>query len=392
MTIDWKALAPHRPVPPGDQGYVERPGYGGNRIAAMILSGQATVLLAGPLGVGKSTELARAADVLRRSRVACLVQLGMDRGENMHSVTEEQVLLHLAGSVAHVAIEGFGIDLSPELRMGLVARGALPSELLGGAGGSVLSGSAGTIASATLDEVARKSQRAVTLLIDGLEKTPEEPARRVFDALSRLPDHAEIVLVVPSDATFGPAAKEVVRPGEKLMVLRPLEVESEAGAAGRKFLARIVAQRLELAVDAFDEEVSATRVRLRALGVGVPAHMPVLLASAAAWSGGVPRTFLQLVADAATNANLDRGDEWPLQEDLAAAVHDQIEMVRRLLLPGDADAVRVAHGTDGRELALAAKLRLVRNAILVERARGRGMRLVMHPFARELLGPAVTDA
>ena len=62
-TPDWRLLAPHRPLEPGDGVYVVRPAGGGDAIASWVAGGGSTVLVGGPTGVGKSTELARAAQV-----------------------------------------------------------------------------------------------------------------------------------------------------------------------------------------------------------------------------------------------------------------------------------------------------------------------------------------
>lgn len=387
MAVNWKSLVPHRPVQPGDPLYIDRPDVGSRRIADLVRSGQSTILVAGPLGIGKSTELAQAARLLQSDRVACLVQLGLERSENMRRVTGDQVLLRIAGRLACLAIEDLGLDLSVVLREALVSRGVLAQEFLTVATGTQVHGSAAALAHATVEEVSRLSrQKVVTLLIDGLEKTPEEPVRLAFDALAELPESTEIVVVVPWHAAYGPNAQEVIRPGEKLVVLRPVEVEGAAGAPGRSFLAHILAQRLDLPVDVFDDVTSAHRVALRHQRIGLPPESVCdVVAAAATWSGGIPRTFLQLVADAASYAHLGRGAEWPDRADVDAAVRDQVESARRLLLPGDEDSLRRVDGTDGRELDLPRKLRLLQNGLLIEREANGGTMLRMHPFVRPLV-------
>lgn len=377
MSLNWKSLSPHRPVAPGDPTYVDRPEGGGQRIADLVRSGQSTVLLAGPLGVGKSTELAQAARLLQPDRVSCLVHLGLDRAENMRVITADQVLLRVAGRLATVAIQVLGLDLSADLRAGLVSRGVLSPDLLTAAPGGAIHASPAAFARATLMEVRRLSrQGAVTLLIDGLEKTPEEPSRVVFDALAELPEFAELVLVVPYRAAYGPGAAEVVRPGERLVAVRPVAVVGEPGAAGRAFLSGIVERRLGLSPGAFDD----------GLGPGVSPAVAAGVREAIHWSDGIPRLFLQLLVDAAAHARLDRGAEWPEVGDVRAAVREQVETTRRLLLPGDSQAIVAGAGSDGRELDLDRKLRLLQNGLLVERVSGGVPVLHMHPFVAVVLG------
>ncbi|HEY8209844.1 MAG TPA: hypothetical protein VIG99_20290, partial [Myxococcaceae bacterium] len=72
---DWTRLEPNRPIGPQDDGYVERPDKADLRIADWLLAGRSPILLAGPVGIGKSTELAHASTLLEQVRVAVLVQL-----------------------------------------------------------------------------------------------------------------------------------------------------------------------------------------------------------------------------------------------------------------------------------------------------------------------------
>src|SRR5512143_2904116 len=94
LTPDWRLLAPHRPLSPGDDAYVARPTGGGDAIAQWVEAGGSTVLVSGPTGVGKSTELAQAAQALQSARVACLVPI--DRMANMHRLTADELLRLLA--------------------------------------------------------------------------------------------------------------------------------------------------------------------------------------------------------------------------------------------------------------------------------------------------------
>lgn len=101
-------------------------------------------------------------------------------------------------------------------------------------------------------------------------------------------------------------------------------------------------------------------------------------------SGGLPRTLLQLVADAETYART-RGRSEMNADDLASAVADQQESFRRLLLPGDTEAIRSTEGTDGRELDLEQRVRLMSHGLLLERWRDGQPFIEAHPLVRRAI-------
>jgi hypothetical protein len=319
------------------------------------------VLVGGPTGVGKSTELAQAAAALAGERVACFIPL--DRSENMRRLTAGQLLFRVSDSVASVA-------RTHELGLSRALAHALDYEE-----------NSADLARATLREVTRIShKRRITLLIDGLEKVPEGPeTQEIFDALGLLADEAEVVAVVPWYAAFGPRADTVIQAGERFVAVRGVNVAAgHAGEDGRAFLAKVLLRRLELPNGALED--------------GPLAHQPTLIArrnlvaDACAESGGIPRTFLQLMADAASYAEARRGIDWPREEDFRDACLDQSDSFRRLLLPGDEAALRAAVGTDGRELELGRKIRLMAHGILLERLENRQPVLEIHPLAKAFLG------
>jgi hypothetical protein len=372
MGPDWKLLTPHVPLEPETEIYVQPPSGGGQAIAEWILAGGSTVLVGGPAGIGKSTELARAAKLLQKERISCVVPV--DRWENMRRISADQLLLRIAGRVAFLGIQ-LTLHLSSELKSALVHAGVLSVSVAGLPGVPYLS-SPRVLLQQTLAEVIRLSyQGRVTLLIDGLERMPEGPdALEIFDALGTIPPEVEIVTVVPWHAMFGPRSETVVRPRERFEVLRAPEVEGESGVAGREFLLEILERRLSLSP------------------AGPPPEVRPILVDAATWSAGMPRTFLQLMADAGTYARLRRDAPWPDPTDLADAVADQQDSFRRQLLPGDAAAIRGAAGTDGLELDLSRKVRLLANGILLERLRDRRPILEIHPLARSAVEKRASDA
>jgi hypothetical protein len=370
MVPDWKALLPHRPLDPDTDQYVPPPTHGGERIAQWILADRTTVLVAGPVGIGKSTELARAAKLLQAERSAFLVRL--DRFENMKRVTVDQLLLRIAGQLATIAAE-FELNLSTRLRNALARAGVLsesqPEYILPIKGKEdYFQASPTTLLSATLAEVFRRRPRRVTVLLDGLEKLPEGPTiAEVFEALGMLADDIDIVAILPWFLAFGAGPDTMVRPGEHLVTLRAPDVEGKPGHAGRSFLLELLAKRLGISTDS------------------IPADRLPVLDRAATLSGGIPRTFLQLVADAGTYARMRRTDSWPLAEDLADAFADQQDSFQRILRKGDTTAILEVANQDGRELELERKIRLLTHGVLLERVRDGSSVLTVHPLVEPLL-------
>lgn len=363
MVPDWKLLVPHRPVEPGAPGYVRPPDGTGERIAKWIAAGGSTVLLGGPVGVGKSTELAHAASLLQATHVACLVPL--DRFANMRKITADEARSVITARIADLALSVLGLDLSDGLREALHAKLLVEDRWVRKSGGDHVFATAAVLFEVTLREVRRLSrQHRVCLLLDGLEKCPESVGRDIFDALADLPEDVDLVTTIPWHTTFGPTADLVVRPGERLEMVRPPVVEGKEGESGRWFLADILKARL---------------------GAAVPSKVEPLVLDAATWSGGIPRSFLQILTAAGTFARLRRDADWPDATDLADSVAGQQDSYRRVLLPGDTAAIHAAVGTDGREMALDRKVRLMSHGVLLERVRSGSPVLEVHPLARNAL-------
>jgi hypothetical protein len=356
-TIDWKALKPHVPLGPGDAQYVERTGSAGDEIAQWILADRSPLLVGGPAGVGKSTELARAAELLQPERVACLVQL--DRFENMRRLTPDRMRLRIAQKVGDLAQAVLHLPLSQSLKNALEK---VNEELNGTA--VTHEASPSVLLNVALTEIMRVSKQGrLTLLIDGLEKVPQgTESLDLFEALGSIRDEVELVVVIPWHAAFGPQAETVIRTGERFVAVRALDVEGDAREAARDALRRMLLQRLQL--QGLDEGQHAA------------------VESAITWSGGMPRTFLQLMADAGTYARLRRQAPWPTDGDMNDACADHVDSIARLFLPGDDAAIRDAVGTTGSELDLGRKVRLMAHGVLLERVRGGVPVLELHPLAQ----------
>ncbi|MCK6518184.1 ATP-binding protein [Myxococcota bacterium] len=371
MTPNWSLLAPHRPVDSGGDQYVPPPSNIGEAVARWVLASGAPVLLGGPTGVGKSTELAQVAALLRRDRAVCLIQL--DRFENMRRLDPERMLFRVAKVVKQLGEDVvYALPSADDAGLGARASAANLGALFVDLGSPKEKAPLppADLALSAIRTLARLFKRRVALLIDGLEKVPEAAqARALFDALSPLAEETDLVVVAPWNLAFGPQANEpLVRQGERFFFVRAPEVEPGEAAPGVLFLLQLLKQRL-----VFGEPRMA------------PLGFVNLARDAAISSGGLPRVFLQLLADAATYALMKNGGEWPERSDLADAITDHQEGMRRGLLPGDLQLIRAADNTQGLELPIDAKVRLLAHGLLLERQTPRGVVLQPHPLLRPLL-------
>lgn len=362
-TPDWRLLAPHRPLDPGDGAYVVRPTGGGDAIATWVAAGGTTVLVGGPTGVGKSTELAQAAAALSSTRVACLVQA--DRMTNVHRLSADELMGLIAKRLVVHARDKLRLPIAPELAS---ATNSMPAATRVAADMFHASGS--SVARAALNEIARRSPEGrVALFIDGLERLPQGPtAQEIFEALSRMPDKIDLIVVVPWHSVFGGGTESILRAGERLHRVLPLDTEGPGAGETTSFFFRLLIIRLP--------------------GFTLPTPIGALLDHAIVCSGGLPRVFLQLVADAGTYARVKRGAAWPDASDLDDAIADQQDSFRRALLPGDTDAIVAVVGSDGRELELERRVRLLAQGLLLERIRNGRVVLEMHPLIKHALPSA----
>ncbi len=366
--LDWHRLAPHRPLDAGASEYVARPVDGGESISRWVLAGGTTVLVGGPTGVGKSTEVAQAALRLSADRVACLIQV--DRLTNVRRLTADELLQLIGGRVFAMAVETLGLSPSHPLAANF-------TRTTSSTGSHGFRASSPTVTRLLLDELVMRDGFAkfkespesprdgrVTLVIDGLEKlSPGVATDEIFDALGGLPGDVDLVVVVPWHAAFGSRGDTVLRQGERYFAIHPLATDGQAGVLAADFLGRVLARRLTGTVDT------------------LPPELHRLLGRAFKASGGIPRGFLQILADAGTYARVRRGAALPDETDLDEALNDQRESLRRLLIPGDEAAIKRVAGTDGRELEPERKVRLLSHGILLERLGADGPQLEAHPLA-----------
>ncbi len=340
--INWSKLEPNRPLEPGNELYVERPTSPSAGVIDRLRQGTRVVLVTGPAGIGKSTELGHVAAAIRESSTTLIVPL--DRMVNMRTITEA----HLVRCTVHALI-GMEHDAGRQI---FLARHAGTDQLV-----------------RQIRAIVEESGRPVTFFMDGLEKMPEERSGPIFDELRTIAAEANLVVVMPWYMTYGPQSQSVIQDGEKFAHLRAVTVTGPSGEAGRKFFRALLARRLDLNI------TQAAALASDDLEV---------VDRAAFYSGGVPRAFLQLMADAGLRANYRAQRDWPTMEDLFLAANDMRDSFRRLLLQGDMDELRRVEGRSGLEMPLDRKLRLLNHGILLEYSNDPGVIMHIHPLVNEI--------
>lgn len=355
--MDWKALAPHQPLGEGDPLHVPRPTGDGRRLAAMIRAGLGPFAVAGPVGSGKSTEIAAAAQELRPQRFALVLQL--DRTADMRELSEAVVLWSLGTSLLTL------LEKPGSIKLALSDEARALLTMTSGEIGQISDSRPLSDALLALSREIKKHMTArLAVFVDGLEKTPERVVRSVVRAYLSVKDEVDLALVVPPFLVTGPENAQLLTE-LRVFPIRPVPVLEEEGAhwrEGRQFLAEVFNRRM------------GQDARAAAL---VP-----LIETAAVASGGLPRAFLQLLRDAGGYAAV-ANRELPTREDLDSAMRDQADSLRRLLREGDMRALQEADGTDGVEVPLERRVRLLTHGLLLEYEVGDKVVVRMHPLLRD---------
>jgi len=337
--FDWKKLSPHLPVAEDEPTYVPRPfDDGAARLAMKLRANIGPVAVAGPVGCGKSTELAATVKLLMPDIVG--VPMRLDRLENLRLADAEDI----SRGTGRALIEAAGKHFHERNKK---VDSLFDKALVG------------------VREFKEKVKpREVAYLYDGMEKMQPQAAFLAVKSALSLREEVRIVCVVPLELVTGPESYALISEGVRLFPIRAVPV-GQHSREGERFLKSIAMQKLGV--------------------TELPAELDEIFELTAKASGGLARTFLQILQDAAGYAALEQR-EAPSQEDLRNAVQDHMESFLRLLREGDRKALNEANGTDGLEVPLERRLRLLSHGILLEYPGPEGQTVVQqHPLTRPSL-------
>lgn len=355
--MDWKALAPHKPLTGGDPLHVTRPMGDGCRLASMVRAGLGPFAVAGPVGSGKSTELSTAA--LELTGDFFTVTTLLDQRMNMRELSAARLLWTLGRALFEALSTNQTLDRKFAYRNHPLLTEAHPLFVERQEPGPYRD----AFLAAARELKRQSSTLQVAIFLDGLEKCPEEQARMAVRTILSLRDEVELAFVVPPSLVIGPENVELLSE-LRIFPIRPVPVLEESGARwkeGRQFLADIFSRRM------------GTDVSTEALAP--------LIETAAIFSGGLPRTFLQLMRDAGGYAAV-ANRELPTRDDLDNAMRDQADSLSRLLRDGDMREMYTADGSDGLELPIDRRVRLLTHGLLLENEVNDKVIVRMHPLLR----------
>ncbi len=313
--------------------------------------GNGRIAVNGPAGVGKTTELSRAAADLATTHTVLSVAVDqmMDvtagRPADMYAALDE----HLVGRLKAIGQSNQG----PRLALLMGATGVSLAEALD--------------VCADRLRLIQSGGTPVVVLADGFEKAADpNHARELIHALLDLCERADAacVVVLSPTAVIGPLASQLVQ-RVKLVEMRAV------GFSGPG--------------DPMETIVPFMRDLLTRRVGPWPPPMDSIVGYAARSSGGLPRVFLQLMSDTLAYAKL-RGHEWPTTEDLAEAVADHQDSLRYLLDKGDVEVLAAA-AAGSRDVDAGTLARLVANGYLLSGGRGHSQAYYVHPLVRALLPP-----
>lgn len=333
-----RALSPNRPLEADDARYVERPENGGERLARIAAVDPDPIAVFGPPGVGKSTELARAAQALTDEMLPVLVRL--DRRLDLSRVTNDDILrvfdLSLVGAVSDLAGGGDRLAHSRDEGLHSTLENWPKKGLLN-----------------AIRHAESTSERRIIFLVDGLDRVGETVGREIVKMVGSLSSEAGWIFVTAHPLVM---RLEALRQ----FSIEPLSVESQSSFL-RALLDRYAVPGRLVSDDAIE--------------------------CAVRWSGGIPRIFLSLLKSAAIHARLaDRGDV--IDKDMKKAVVEHKEAMNQILVADDYRPLfTVAAGQGIDRIPPDSRERFLSHCVLIQRTTPKGVDYAIHPFiAYELDG------
>ena len=353
--LDWKSLAPHRPLDGDDPRYVTRTD-GEDRLARSLEKTRSPILIAGAAGVGKSTEIARAASWLQHRSDTSVLLVRIDRFYNMRTVGEAQLL----EAILH---ELYKLRAKPP-RPGVASLQVLaPPDV-----GDDLE-RASDILQGEVRRFRKEINAHLIVIVDGLEKCSEKLAGQLVRTLLNLRKLFMVAAVVPPGLVVGPGNQDLIQLYDaRIYPIRAVYIQSAVASSD---------WQSALAEPGYRFFFNLAERRLGALAETPPGFQYQVL-RAAVTSGGVPRVFLRLLELAHSSAQVAER-EWPDYSDFDDAIREEESSVELALRDGDLAELRAIHrgAKTDLEIPIERRLRFLSHGLILEYATADRRRLVL---------------
>lgn len=366
--LAWENLAPHRPLNGEDPRYVNRT-LVEDHLGKSLEKSHSPFLIAGAAGVGKSTEVARAASWLSRRPKIDAVLVRIDRQYDMRMVGEAQLL----EAILHALPDSRSRQGAKLAR--LLTGSPIPPKFTSSDPRRVLDALKAEVQSFT-----NETQHRLVVIVDGLEKCTEKLAGQLVRALLELRELFTVAVVVPPSLVVGPGNQDLVQLYDaRIYAIRAVYIGTSATRgwgvepgslvdAGQRFFFDLAERRLGPLKE-------------------TPPEFQQQILRMAYFSGGVPRVFLRLLELAHSSAQVaDR--EWPQLSDFNDAVREEQSGLELALRDGDLDELRALElqGQRDIEIPIERRLRFLGHGVLLEYETAEKQRLVrVTPLLSRLL-------
>jgi hypothetical protein len=352
--LAWENLAPHRPLNGEDPRYVNRT-LVEDHLGKSLEKSHSPFLIAGAAGVGKSTEVARAASWLSRRPKIDAVLVRIDRQYDMRMVGEAQLLEAIWQEVVRLEQK--------------ILRGPVWVPILSKSNSAVpmqpeVSGGSSATLDALRDAVrsfANTTQHRLVVIVDGLEKCTEKLAGQLVRALLELRELFTVAVVVPPSLVVGPGNQDLVQLYDaRIYAIRAVYLGAFANQGG---------WRVEPGSLADPGQRFFFDLAERRLGplTETPPEFQEQIRWMAYYSGGVPRVFLRLLELAHSSAQVaDR--EWPQVSDFNDAVLEEQRSLELALRDGDLSQLSALKRNDKLdiEIPIERRLRFLGHGVILE--------------------------
>lgn len=221
--------------------YVEPPWGGGNLVANYVNNGCKLLLVSSFPGMGKTTEILKAAHILKETRITVIIPPAFF---DFKRISRDYILNKISGRIAYIASKCVGIDLDEDIIAHLIHGGFYP-QCRDIDPCSISKISSEQLLSLVVGKVQKASGRSICLLVDALDKMPPH----LFNTLkvfNYMPSSVDLVINIPHYFCYNKKCiSPIVSNSEELLIFRQSRKEGywENAEVWWKFLGETLKRR-----------------------------------------------------------------------------------------------------------------------------------------------------